>query len=380
MDFMLSQNHQFIQNTAREFAQKELLPITIDNDEKSEFPMEAYKKLGKMGFLGLPYSKEYGGTGADYLSYAIAVEEISKVHASLGIAFSVTTSLCAGSIYNGGTEEQKKKYIPDLLSGKTIGAFGLTEPNAGSDASNAETVAVKDGEYYILNGLKCFITNGPIADIFVVYAMTDKSKGVKGLSAFIVEKDYPGFSIGKIEDKCGIKAAQVSEIILENVKVPKENLIGGEEGEGFALAMKSLDGGRMGVASQGLGIAEGAFDVAVDYMKKRVQFGKPLYKNQYLAFKMAELEVEIEKAKYLLYKAAIDKDNGRAYSIPAAKAKLSCTDAAMHVTVEAAQMLGGNGYMKEYHVERMMRDAKITQIYEGTNEIQKLIISGNIFK
>jgi len=380
MDFMLSQNHQFIQSTAREFAQKELLPITIDNDEKSEFPMEAYNKLAKMGFLGLPYSKEYGGTGADYLSYAIAIEEISKVHASLGIAFSVTTSLCAGSIYNGGTEEQKKKYIPDLLSGKTIGAFGLTEPNAGSDASNAETVAVKDGEYYILNGLKCFITNGPIADIFVVYAMTDRSKGVKGLSAFIVEKNYPGFSIGKIEDKCGIKAAQVSEIIFENVKVPKENLIGGEEGKGFALAMKSLDGGRIGVASQGLGIAEGAFDVAVDYMKKRVQFGKPLYKNQYLAFKMAELEVEIEKAKYLLYKAATDKDNGRPYSIPAAKAKLSCTDAAMMVTVEAAQMLGGNGYMKEYHVERMMRDAKITQIYEGTNEIQKLIISGNIFK
>ena len=380
MDFMLSQNHQFIQSTAREFAQKELLPITIDNDEKSEFPMEAYNKLAKMGFLGLPYSKEYGGTGADYLSYAIAIEEISKVHASLGIAFSVTTSLCAGSIYNGGTEEQKKKYIPDLLSGKTIGAFGLTEPNAGSDASNAETVAVKDGEYYILNGMKCFITNGPIADIFVVYAMTDRSKGVKGLSAFIVEKNYPGFSIGKIEDKCGIKAAQVSEIIFENVKVPKENLIGGEEGKGFALAMKSLDGGRIGVASQGLGIAEGAFDVAVDYMKKRVQFGKPLYKNQYLAFKMAELEVEIEKAKYLLYKAATDKDNGRPYSIPAAKAKLSCTDAAMMVTVEAAQMLGGNGYMKEYHVERMMRDAKITQIYEGTNEIQKLIISGNIFK
>lgn len=380
MDFMLSQNHQFIQSTAREFAQKELLPITIDNDEKSEFPMEAYKKLAKMGFLGLPYSKEYGGVGADYLSYAIAIEEISKVHASLGIAFSVTTSLCAGSIYNGGTEEQKKKYMPDLLSGKTIGAFGLTEPNAGSDASNAETVAVKDGEYYILNGMKCFITNGPIADIFVVYAMTDRSKGVKGLSAFIVEKDYPGFSIGKIEDKCGIKAAQVSEIIFENVRVPKENLLGGEEGKGFALAMKSLDGGRIGVASQGLGIAEGAFDIAVDYMKKRVQFGKPLFKNQYLAFKMAELEVEIEKAKYLLYKAATDKDNGRPYTISAAKAKLSCTDAAMKTTIEAAQMLGGNGYMKEYHVERMMRDAKITQIYEGTNEIQKLIISGNIFK
>ncbi|KOA20451.1 acyl-CoA dehydrogenase [Clostridium homopropionicum DSM 5847] len=380
MDFMLSNQYQVIQNQAREFAQKELLPITIDNDEKSEFPMAQYKKLGEMGLLGLPYAKEYGGTGADYLAYAIAVEEISKVHASLGISYSVTTSLCAGSIYNGGTEEQKKKYLPDLLSGKKLGSFGLTEPNAGSDASNAETVAVKDGDSYILNGLKCFITNAPVADIFAVYAMTDKSKGVKGLSAFVVEKGTPGFSIGKIEDKCGIKSAQVAELVFENCRIPAENLLGGVEGKGFATAMKTLDGGRIGVAAQGLGIAKGAYDVAVDYMKKRVQFGKPLFKNQYLAFKMAELEVQIEQAQYLLYKAALDKSEGRPYSIPAAKAKLTCTDAAMHVTVEAIQMLGGNGYMKEYHLERMMRDAKITQIYEGTNEIQKLIISGNIFK
>lgn len=380
MDFMLSNQYQVIQNQAREFAQKELLPITIENDEKSEFPMEQYKKLGKMGLLGLPYAKEYGGTGADYLAYAIAVEEISKIHASLGISYSVTTSLCAGSIYNGGTEEQKKKWLPDLLSGKKLGSFGLTEPNAGSDASNAETVAVKDGDSYILNGLKCFITNAPVADIFAVYAMTDKSKGVKGLSAFVVEKGTPGFSIGKIEDKCGIKSAQVSELVFENCRIPAENLLGGEEGKGFATAMKTLDGGRIGVAAQGLGIAKGAFDVAVDYMKKRVQFGKPIFKNQYLAFKMAELEVQIEQAQYLLYKAALDKSEGRPYSIPAAKAKLTCTDAAMNVTVEAIQMLGGNGYMKEYHLERMMRDAKITQIYEGTNEIQKLIISGNIFK
>lgn len=380
MDFMLSNQYQVIQNQAREFAQKELLPITIENDEKSEFPMEQYKKLGKMGLLGLPYAKEYGGTGADYLAYAIAVEEISKIHASLGISYSVTTSLCAGSIYNGGTEEQKKKWLPDLLSGKKLGSFGLTEPNAGSDASNAETVAVKDGDSYILNGLKCFITNAPVADIFAVYAMTDKSKGVKGFSAFVVEKGTPGFSIGKIEDKCGIKSAQVSELVFENCRIPAENLLGGEEGKGFATAMKTLDGGRIGVAAQGLGIAKGAFDVAVDYMKKRVQFGKPIFKNQYLAFKMAELEVQIEQAQYLLYKAALDKSEGRPYSIPAAKAKLTCTDAAMNVTVEAIQMLGGNGYMKEYHLERMMRDAKITQIYEGTNEIQKLIISGNIFK
>jgi len=380
MDFMLSNQYQVIQNQVREFAQKELLPIAIDNDEKSEFPMAQYKKIGEMGLLGLPYAKEYGGTGADYLAYAIAVEEISKIHSSLGISYSVTTSLCAGSIYNGGTEEQKKKWLPDLLSGKKLGSFGLTEPNAGSDASNAETVAVKDGDSYILNGLKCFITNAPVADIFAVYAMTDKSKGVKGLSAFVVEKGTPGFSIGKIEDKCGIKSAQVSELVFENCRIPAENLLGGEEGKGFATAMKTLDGGRIGVASQGLGIAKGAFNIAVDYMKKRVQFGKPIFKNQYLAFKMAELEVEIEQAQYMLYKAALDKSEGRPYSIPAAKAKLTCTDAAMHVTVEAIQMLGGNGYMKEYHLERMMRDAKITQIYEGTNEIQKLIISGNTFK
>lgn len=380
MNFNLTENQLAIQTATREFAQKELLPIVIENDEKSQFPMEAYKKLGNMGFIGLPYPKEYGGAGGDYLSYAIAVEEISKVDASLGIAYSVTTSLCAGSIINGGTEEQKKKYLPDLLSGKKLGAFGLTEPEAGSDASNAQTTATKEGDYYILNGSKCFITNGPLADTFVVYAMTDKSQGVKGLSAFIVEKGYPGFSIGVIENKCGIRAAQVSELIFENVKVPAENLLGGVEGKGFGTAMKTLDGGRIGVAAQGLGIAKGAFDIARDYMKQRVQFGKSIFKNQALSFKMVDMELEIEKSQYLLYKAAIDKHEGRPYSVPAAKAKLACTDTAMMVTVEAVQMLGGNGYMRDYHVERMMRDAKITQIYEGTNEIQKLIISGNIFK
>lgn len=380
MNFNLTERQLAVQSAVKEFAKKELLPVVIENDEKGQFPMKAYKMLGNMGFLGLPYSEEYGGAGGDYLSYILAVEEISKIDASLGIAYSVTTSLCAGSIINGGTEEQKKKYLPDLLSGKNIGAFGLTEPNAGSDAGNAQTVAVKEGDYYILNGLKCFITNGPIADTFVIYAMTDKSKGVKGLSAFIVERDYPGFSIGAIENKCGIRAAQVSELIFENVKVPAENLLGGIEGKGFATAMKTLDGGRIGVAAQGLGLAKGAFDIARDYMKQRVQFGKPIFKNQALSFKMADLEIEIEKSQYLLYKAAIDKHEGRPYSVPAAKAKLACTDTAMMVTVEAVQMLGGNGYMREYHIERMMRDAKITQIYEGTNEIQKLIISGNIFK
>ncbi|AWI04203.1 acyl-CoA dehydrogenase family protein [Clostridium drakei] len=379
MDFTLSKEQEMIKKMARDFAEKELKPMVIDNDENSSFPIEAYKKMGELGLIGLPYPKEFGGSGGDYLSYIIAVEEISKVDASVGIAYSVTTSLCSGGIFNSASDEQKKKYLPDVLSGKKFGSFGLTEPNAGSDAAGVVTIAEKKGDYYILNGSKCFITNGPLSETFLVFASTDKSKGTKGLSAFIVEKSFPGFSIGKIENKCGIRSAQVSELIFKDCKVPAENLIG-EEGKGFGIAMKTLDGGRIGVAAQGLGIAEGAFEIAKQYMKERIQFGKPLYKNQYLAFKMAELQLEIEQAKYLLYKAAIDKQEGRSYTVPAAKAKLACTDAAMHVTVEAAQMLGGNGYMREYNVERMMRDAKITQIYEGTNEIQKLIISGSLFR
>ncbi|OSA88213.1 UNVERIFIED_ORG: acyl-CoA dehydrogenase [Clostridium botulinum] len=379
MDFTLTKQQEMIKEMARQFAKNELKPRVLENDENSEFPIEAYKKLGKLGFIGIPYPKEYGGAGGDYLSYVLAVEEISKVDASFGISYSVTTSLCSGGIINAASEEQKKKYLPDVLSGKKLGSFGLTEPNAGSDAGGCITTAEKKGDYYILNGSKCFITNGPLSETFLVFALTDKSKGSKGLSAFIVEKEFEGFSIGKIENKCGIKSAQVSELIFENCKVPAENLVGAE-GKGFGIAMKALDGGRIGVAAQGLGIAEGAFDIVKQYLKDRQQFGKPLWKNQYLAFKMAELELEIEKAKYILYKAAMDKQEGRTYSVSAAKAKLSCTDVAMKVTVEAVQMLGGNGYMKEYNVERMMRDAKITQIYEGTNEIQKLIISGSIFR
>ncbi len=379
MDFTLTKQQEMIKEMARQFAENELKPRVLENDENSEFPIEAYKKLGKLGLIGIPYPKEYGGAGGDYLSYVLAVEEISKVDASFGISYSVTTSLCSGGIINAASEEQKKKYLPDVLSRKKLGSFGLTEPNAWSDAGGCITTAEKKGDYYILNGSKCFITNGPLSETFLVFALTDKSKGSKGLSAFIVEKEFEGFSIGKIENKCGIKSAQVSELIFENCKVPAENLVGAE-GKGFGIAMKALDGGRIGVAAQGLGIAEGAFDIVKQYLKDRQQFGKPLWKNQYLAFKMAELELEIEKAKYILYKAAMDKQEGRPYSVSAAKAKLSCTDVAMKVTVEAVQMLGGNGYMKEHNVERMMRDAKITQIYEGTNEIQKLIISGSIFR
>ena len=335
--------------------------------------------MGQMGLIGLPFPKEYGGQGADYLSYVLAVEEISKVNSSVGIAYSVCTSLFSGGLINSASEEIKKKYLPDVLSGKKMGAFCLTEPEAGSDAAGCKTTALWDGEAYVLNGLKCFITNGPLADYFLVFALTDPEKKTKGLSAFVVEKAMPGVSVGTIENKCGIRSAQVSEIIFENVRVPKENMVG-EEGKGFAVAMKDLDGGRIGVAAQGLGIAKGAYEIAVQYLKDRQQFGKPLFKNQYLAFKMAELSVQIEQAQYMLYKAAMDKQEGRNYSISAAKAKMVCTDAAMQVSQEAVQMLGGNGYMKEYHVERMMRDAKITQIYEGTNEIQKLVISGSLFR
>jgi alkylation response protein AidB-like acyl-CoA dehydrogenase len=335
--------------------------------------------MGKMGLLGLPFSTDYSGAGGDYLSYILAVEEISKVDGSLGISYSVQTSLCMGAINAYGTEEQKKKYLPDLCTGKHIGSFGLTEPNAGTDASGVQTVAVKDGDHYILNGQKCFITNSPIADTFVIFAMTDRSKGTKGITAFIVEKAYEGVSIGKIEDKMGIRSSQVGEVVLEDCRVPAENMLG-REGKGFGIAMKTLDGGRIGVAAQALGIAEGALEETIAYMKERKQFGKQLYKFQYLAFRMADLKARIEQARYLVYKAAMDKNDGKPYSVSAALAKMTASDCAMYVTTNCVQMLGGYGFIKEYPVERMMRDAKITQIYEGTNEVQRMVISGSMFR
>ena len=379
MDFQLDDKRLALQKAVREFAEKELLPGVRERDETSTFPVDAYKKMGEMGLIGLPYPKEYGGQGGDYLDYAIAVEEIAKVDGSVAISYSVSTSLYGGSVSNAASEEQKREFLPPVLSGQSFGAFGLTEPNAGSDAGGCITTATREGDHYILNGAKCFNTNGPLADYFAVYALTQPEKKAKGLSCFLVKKGTPGFSIGKIEDKMGIRAAQVSELIFDNCKIPAENLMG-EEGQGFKVAMKTLDGGRIGVAAQGLGLAEGAFEIARKYLMQREQFGIPLYKNQYLAFNMVELECQIEQARLMLYKAALDKSEGRPYTLSAAKAKLLCTDAAMHVTTEAVQMLGGNGYMKDYHVERMMRDAKITQIYEGTNEIQKLVISGQLFR
>lgn len=380
MNFELTKEQEAIRALAEKFAKEELLPTVIERDEKGEYPLEAFKKLGKLGFVGLPYPKEYGGQGLGYIEYALAVKEISKVEASMGISYSVCASLYGGSIVNSdATEEQKKKFLPEVLKGEVLGSFGLTEPTAGSDAGGAVTVAVRDGDEYVLNGLKTFNTNGPLAKYMAIYALTEPEKKAKGLSLFIVDTDTPGLRIGKIENKMGIRSAQVSEVILENVRVPIENKIC-KDGNGFKTAMKTLDCGRIGVAAQALGIAEGAFEIAIDYMKEREQFGKPIYKNQYLAFKMAELKMEIESAYLMLMKAAWDHDNGKPFNQSAAMAKCICTNTAMHVTTECVQMLGGNGYMKEYHVERMMRDAKITQIYEGTNEIQKLVVSGSLFR
>ncbi|WP_186564922.1 acyl-CoA dehydrogenase family protein [Lawsonibacter celer] len=380
MNFELTQEQKQIQALAREFAEKELLPQVRERDAASEFPMEQFRKLGETGIYGLPYPTELGGMGGSYLSYILAVEEISKVDAAFGISFSVDTSLYGGSIMNSSApDEIKKKYLAPITYGKKIGSFGLTEHTAGSDAAGQRTVAVQDGDSYIINGSKCFNTNGPLADYTVVYALTDPALGTKGMAAFVVEKGTPGFTVGVIENKMGIRTAPVSDMHLENVRVPAENMIA-KPGEGFKLAMKTLDGGRIGVAAQGLGLAKGAFEIARKYMMEREQFGKPISKQQYLAFKMAELKTDIETAELMLYKAAICKEEGKPYTVPAAMAKMTCTNIAMKVTTEAVQMLGGNGYMKDYHVERMMRDAKITQIYEGTNEIQKLVISGALFR
>lgn len=380
MNFELTQDQQQIQQLARAFAEKDLLPTVRERDEKSEFPLEAFRTFGKTGAYGLPYPTEVGGLGGSYLSYILAVEEISKVDASFGIAFSVDTSLYGGSIMNSSApDEIKKKFLAPITYGEKIGSFGLTEHSAGSDAAGQHTVATQDGDSYVINGSKCFNTNGPLADYTVIYCLTDPALGTKGMAAFVVEKGTPGFTVGKVENKMGIRTAMVSDMHLDNVRVPAENMIA-KPGEGFKLAMKTLDGGRIGVAAQGLGIAKGAFEIARKYMMERQQFGKPISKQQYLAFKMAELQTKIEAAELLLYKAAMCKEEGKPYSIPAAMAKLTCTDVAMEVTTQAVQLLGGNGYMKDFHVERMMRDAKITQIYEGTNEIQKLVISGQLFR
>ena len=375
MNFGLTREQELVRQMVREFAVNEVKPIAAEIDETERFPMENVKKMAELGMMGIPFPKELGGAGGDVLSYIISVEELSKVCGTTGVILSAHTSLCASLIYENGTPAQKEKYLVPLAKGEKIGAFGLTEPGAGTDAAGQQTTAVLDGDNYILNGSKIFITNGGVADTFIVFAMTDKSQGTRGISAFIVEKGFPGFSIGKKEDKLGIRASSTTELIFENCIVPKENLIG-KEGKGFGIAMKTLDGGRIGIAAQALGIAEGAYEEAVKYMKERKQFGRPLSAFQGLQWMIAEMETKIEAAKLLVYKAAWLKQNKLPYSVDAAKAKLFAAEVAMDVTTKAVQIHGGYGYTKEYPVERMMRDAKITEIYEGTSEVQKMVIAG----
>ena len=375
MNFGLTREQELVRQMVREFAVNEVKPIAAEIDETERFPMENVKKMAELGMMGIPFPKELGGAGGDVLSYIITVEELSKVCGTTGVIVSAHTSLCASLLYENGTPAQKEKYLIPLAKGEKIGAFGLTEPGAGTDAAGQQTTAVLDGDNYILNGSKIFITNGGVADTFIVFAMTDKSQGTRGISAFIVEKDFPGFSIGKKEDKLGIRASSTTELIFENCIVPKENLIG-KEGKGFSIAMKTLDGGRIGIAAQALGIAEGAYEESVKYMKERKQFGRSLSAFQGLQWMIAEMETKIEAAKLLVYKAAWLKQNKLPYSVDAAKAKLFAAEVAINVTTKAVQLHGGYGYTKEYPVERMMRDAKITEIYEGTSEVQKMVISG----
>ena len=377
MNFSLTKEKEFVRKMVRDFAETEVEPLAADIDAEHRFPEETVEKMAQYGLLGVPFPTEYGGAGGDHISYAITVEELSKKCASTGVICSAHTSLCCWPIFNWGTEEQRQKYLPDLLSGKKLGAFGLTEPNAGTDASGQQTRAVDGGDCWILDGAKVFITNGGYADVFVVMAMTDKSKGNHGISSFIVEKGDPGFSIGKTEDKMGICASSTTELIFQNCKIPKDRLLG-EIGDGFKVAMSTLDGGRIGIASQALGIAQGALDVTVEYMKARKQFGKSLSKFQALQFVVADLETQIQAARLLVYRAADMKDKHLPYGPAAAMAKLFAAETAMHVTTKCVQLHGGYGYTKDYPVERMMRDAKITEIYEGTSEVQRMVIAASV--
>ena len=377
MDFTLSKKHEMARTLFKEFAEKEVKPLAQEVDETEEFPRATVEKMAKLGFLGIPVPKEYGGQGADVLTYIMAVEEMAKVCGTTAVIMSAHTSLCATPILENGTEEQKQKYLVPLAKGEKLGAFALTEPGAGTDASMQQTKAVLDGDHYVLNGSKIFITNAEFADVFIVMAMTDKSKGTKGISAFIVEKDYPGFSVGPHEKKMGIRGSSTCELIFENCIVPKENMLG-KEGKGFALAMKTLDGGRIGIAAQALGLAEGAIEETVKYTNERKQFGKKIFQFQNTQFQLADQFAKTEAAKYLVYKAAWKKDQKLPFSVDAATAKLFAAETAMAVTTKAVQLYGGYGYTRDYPVERMMRDAKITEIYEGTSEVQRMVISGSL--
>ncbi|WP_216828724.1 acyl-CoA dehydrogenase [Alkalihalobacterium elongatum] len=374
MNFQLTDEQQMIKKMVRDFAENEVGPTAHERDEEERFDRELFDKMAELGLTGIPWPEEYGGIGADYLSYCIAVEELSRVDASMGTTLSAHTSLAGWPVYKFGTEEQKQKYLRQMAEGKKIGAYGLTEPGSGSDAAAMKTTARRDGDDYILNGSKIFITNAGYADIYVVFALTDPEKKHKGTSAFIVESDMPGFSVGKKEKKLGIRSSPTCEIIFEDVRVPKENLLG-EEGEGFKIAMMTLDGGRNGIAAQAVGIAQGALDASVNYAKERKQFGKAIGAQQGLAFKLADMATKVEASRLLTYQAAWKESEGLPYGKESAISKLMAGDTAMNVTIEAVQVFGGYGFTKEYPVERYMRDAKITQIYEGTQEIQRLVIS-----
>lgn len=379
MIFKLSEEQEMIRKTVRDFAENEVAPKAAAMDAAEEYDYSLWDKMAELGFCGIPFPEEYGGAGMDNMCYAIAIEELSRVCASTGVLVSAHTSLCSWPIYAFGTEEQKQKYLVPLASGQKIGALGLTEPGAGSDAGAVSTTARLDGDEYVLNGTKIFITNGKVGDIYVIIASTDKSKGHRGTAAFIVEKGTPGFTFGKKEEKMGIRASATYELIFENCRIPKENMLG-EDGKGFKIALQTLDGGRIGIAAQALGIAQGAFEQALNYSKVREQFGKPIGSFQGMSWMLADMATRIEAARMMVYRAAYLKDAGEPYSKEAAMAKLYASETAMWVTTKAVQVFGGYGYTREYPVERMMRDAKITEIYEGTSEVQRIVIAANILK
>lgn len=379
MNFTLSEEHSMLRTMVRDFAESEVAPTAAERDETETFPVELFQKMAGLGLAGIPWPEKYGGAGMDYLAYVIAVEELARVCGSTAVVLSAHTSLASWPIYKFGTEEQKQTYLRALATGEKIGAYGLTETRAGSDAGSMKTSAKLDGDTYVLNGSKMFITNGGIADVYVVFAVTDASGKRPETTAFIVEKDFEGFSIGKKEQKMGIRSSPTTEIIFENCRVPKENVLG-EIGQGFKIAMQTLDGGRNGIAAQAVGIAQGAMEAAVDYAKERVQFGRPIAEQQGVSFKLADMATQIEASRLLTYQAAVFETEGKPYSQASAMAKLLAGDTAMAVTTEAVQVFGGYGYTKDYPVERFMRDAKITQIYEGTQEIQRLVISRGLTK
>lgn len=379
MDFSLTEEHLMIRDAARDFAQTELLPGVIERDNTQTFPDELVRKMGELGFMGIMVDPKYGGSGMDSISYVLIMEELSKIDASASVMVSVNNSLVCYGLEAYGTEEQKQKYLTKLATGEQIGAFCLSEPEAGSDATSQRTTAIDMGDHYVINGTKNWITNGGRSDVYLVIAQTDREKGHRGINAFIVEKGTPGFDIGPKEDKLGIRGSDTHTLQFNDVKVPKENRIG-EDGFGFKFAMKTLSGGRIGIAAQALGIASGAYELALKYSKERKAFGTEICNHQAIAFKLADMYTEVEAARMLVMKAAWDKDQGNNYDMSSAMAKLYASKVAMEQTVEAVQIHGGNGFVKEYHVERLMRDAKITQIYEGTSEIQKIVISRGVIK